>query len=187
MIEKVLCFEWPSKEDGPQEESCFIGNIRTAGLYFHYLLSLYNQPLSINSLVQFIILIILFFSLLFIPIQSDHLCMSGLFFSKIDVCSLQITIVSPGWLVIGWVGEWEQAIFSPYTSGPGPTVQITMVANKNQIIEGCLSTFSLGLRFNIGDAVKASWPPNGKRYMGVAFSTATKGRRSSVSDLMMMG
>ena len=127
-----------SSDLGPQKECCCIGNDRTAGLYFHYLSSLYNQPLSINSLVQFIILIILFFSLLFIPIQSDHLCMSGLFFSKIDVCSLQITIVSPGWLVIGWVGEWEQAIFSPYTSGPGPTVQITMVANKKQIIEGCL-------------------------------------------------
>ena len=106
MIVTELCFEWPSKEDvgctsqvgeeGPQEECCFIGNDRTAGLYFHYLLSLYNQPLSTNSLVQFIILINLFFSLLFIPIQSDHLCMSGLFFSKIDVCSLQITTVGPG-------------------------------------------------------------------------------------------
>ena len=95
MIVTELCFEWPSREDvgctsqvgeeGPQEECCFIGNDRTAGLYFHYLSSLYNQPLSTNSLVQFIILINLYFSLLSIPIQSDHLCMGGIFFFKIDV------------------------------------------------------------------------------------------------------
>ena len=87
MIVTELCFEWQSREDvggtgqvgeeEPQEECCFIGNDRTAGLYFHYLLSLYNQP---TPCVQLIILINLFFSLLFIPIQSDHLCMSGLFF-----------------------------------------------------------------------------------------------------------
>ena len=122
MIVTELCFEWPSKEDvgctsqvgeeGPQEECCFIGNDRTAGLYFHYLLSLYHQP---TPCVQFIILINLFFSLLFIPIQSDHLCMSGLFFLQ-NRCVWSANHHSRPWMTYNRVGGRMRAdnLFSLY-------------------------------------------------------------------------